>query len=117
MQGMDRDDHDDPTPAPPAPHAVRLLHALVRSGTLLADLFDDLLDGLEHPDPWPGEEPAEVILDMLAGSFAVGLRKASEHDVLALTDLIEDGIDAVLRDLKLAVELSARRHGGWPTAA
>lgn len=71
-----------------------------------ADLVEEL-----PPDAYPGEDPAEVILEMVTGTIRTFLSDVDPSEVELATTLIAGARDRVLEHLRLALELSKRIHG------
>jgi len=80
----------------------------VRTGIMFADLVADLLDSLPD-DAFPGEEHAEVLLEMLAGSIKPAADDAGTTTVHHATALLIAVRDHALADLQAAAELAAAR--------
>lgn len=97
-------------PAPPDPLAERFVHELVGTGMCIADTLGGLVDSLEESDPWPGEDPAQVVLDMAVGSIAIALRDASDRDVERAIELMSAARERFIADLQLAAEVAGRRE-------
>lgn len=76
---------------------------------MLSGLLADLIEGIPD-DAYPGETPAEVVLDMLVGTIRPTALAAGESVVLDATALLAACGDRTLEDLRLALELSRRRE-------
>jgi hypothetical protein len=94
---------------PPDSRADRFLRELLESGLSLSAAMASLLESLEGRDPWPGEEPGEVLLRMGAGLVAMALRKVRDSEVERAIELIAAARTQFLDDLRLAAEISGRR--------
>lgn len=94
----------------PDDHIGRFVFVLLRSGLMLCDLVSDLIAALPA-DAYPGEEPQDVVIEMLCGTIATALGSADPGDVRRATELIEEAGDRTLEHLRLAVELSGRMRG------
>jgi hypothetical protein len=91
----------------PHPAAVRgFVEQLLRTGLMLAHLIDDLLEALPD-DAYPGEEPGEVLLDMLCGTITPVLVAAGPRELDSAHALIGAVGDRTLADLRLAAERAA----------
>jgi len=103
------------TPSPNAAGALALddtydlVEEVLRTGLMLADLLEDLLDALPA-DAYPGERPAEVLLEMVAGSVHPAAAALGTDVVRQATALVGALGDRVIADLKAASEL--QRGGG-----
>lgn len=85
------------------------VETVVRTGFMLTDLLGSLLAAL--PDQaFPGESPAEVLVEMLTGSIRPVADAAGPHAVCDATALLGAMGDRTLMDLRAAAEL-ARRCG------
>ena len=92
------------------PPARRFVEHLLGGGMNLGDTIGAMLDGLEDRDPWPGEEPVEVLLEMVAGSVATHLPDVGDDEFDRACVLIERTMEAVLADLREAQRLSRCRR-------
>lgn len=101
----------DTTPAPPHPTPERLVTELVRSGLMFSDVLATLTEVIEETGMYPNEHPAEVAIEMAAGSVQMDLRGRDPSELERAIDLIVTARDRLLTDLKLAAELSARGEG------
>jgi hypothetical protein len=99
---------DDYIPADPATH--RFVVELLETGLSLSGAMASLLESLEGRNPWPGEDPGEVLLQMAAGSVRPVLRTVSDEDVERAIELIAGVRERFLADLRMAAELSGRRE-------
>lgn len=96
-----------PRIAPADVHA--LVEEALRTGMVLGDLISDLLDSLPD-DAFPGEEPARVLLEMVAGSAHPAAAAAGPRAVRETTALLAAITDRVLADLHAAMELAGERE-------
>jgi hypothetical protein len=78
-------------------------------GLTLTNVLSSLLDDLPE-DAFPGEEPASVLIEMVAGSVRPSARAAGEPAVRQATALVAALADRVSADLRTAAELAARRE-------
>ena len=78
---------------------------LLRTGLMLGNLLADLLEGMPD-DAFPGENPAEVLVQMLTGSARPVLEAAGERTLEEATALLWAVSDRTLADLRRALELS-----------
>ncbi len=100
----------------PQPHPIaddrdevrEFVETVLRTGFMLTDLLGNILDALPD-DAFPGESPAEVLVDMLAGSIRPVADAAGPHAVLDATALLGAMADRTLIDLRAAAELARRR--------
>lgn len=83
---------------------------LLRGGLMLSGVASDLVEALK-PEDYPGEEPGEVVMEMITGTIATALEASDHETILQATALIGDACDRVLEHLRLALELSRRRGG------
>ena len=81
------------------------------TGLMLVDvlsvLIEELADGAE-----PGKEPAEMLLEMLAGTFHPAAEAAGAEAVRHATALVGALGDRALSDLRRAATLAAARESG-----
>jgi hypothetical protein len=91
-------------------HVAAFTRELLCAGDMLFSVMADLVE-LLPPDSYPGEEPAEVVLDMAIGTIRTALESADRQTVEDATELISAACDRVLEHLELALELSRRMHG------
>ena len=82
---------------------------VLRTGIALGDLIGDLIDALPD-DAYPGENKADVLLDMVAGSVQPVLAAAGEETVEDAMALVGALYDKTMMDLKLAVEIARERE-------
>jgi hypothetical protein len=79
----------------------------LRTGLWLADVLGVILDELPD-DVFPGEEPAEVLLEMVAGSFRPAAEAAGRQAVREATALLGALGDRTLADLRAAATAARR---------
>jgi hypothetical protein len=85
---------------------------LVRTGFVVSDAVSSLIEDLP-PDAFPGENHAEVLLEMAAGSCAPVVRAAGEplcREVIGLAAAVQDKF---LADLRAAAQMRASKHQRW----
>lgn len=80
-------------------HVVELVEEIVRSGLILADLISGLLESMP-PDAYPGEDPARVLFEMVAGSAHPAAAAVGIDSVIEATALIGAVLDRTLEDLR-----------------
>jgi hypothetical protein len=86
-----------------------LVHELLRSGLILSDTIGSLIDSV--PDgAYPGEDPAEVVVEMAIGSCMPTVRAAGVRETHRTTALIGAVRDRLIDDLKEAARLAAKRE-------
>ena len=79
---------------------------LIRSGLVLSNLCADLLEDIP-PDAFPGEQPVEVLLEMLTGSVLPVTAAAGQDALAEANALVAAIVDRVIGDLRLAAEAAA----------
>lgn len=82
---------------------------LLRTGLMLCDVLAGLVEALPA-EAYPGEEPAEVLIEMLCGTIATALDTADPREVRRATELIDLAAKRTVEHLRLARELSHRIH-------
>ncbi len=92
-------------------HIEQFVIKLLSTGSMLSGVIRDLADALPS-DAYPGEEPADVVVEMVYGSIAIALRAVDPEDLETATRLVDLAGKRVLKDLQLACELSRRMHPG-----
>jgi hypothetical protein len=85
-------------------------HELLRVGNLVFGVAADLVEELP-PDAYPGEDPAEVIIEMVIGTIGTAVGDTDPMELERATELIRMACDRVLEHLRVALELSRRMHG------
>jgi hypothetical protein len=88
---------------PPDDPARVLVEAILRTGLMLTDLVCDLIESAPD-DAFPGEDTAEVIVDMLVGTIRPAAEAAGDRAVGEATALLGALGDRTLEDLKAAAE-------------
>ena len=83
-----------------------LLEEAVRLGLLLTDVLGGLLEDLPD-DAFPGEEPGEVLLEMVTGSIRPAADAAGERAVREATALLGAIGERVVDDLRAAAYRAA----------
>jgi hypothetical protein len=78
---------------------------VLRTGLMLSNLIADLLEDMPD-DAFPGENPAEVLVQMLTGSVRPVLEAAGGRTLEEATALLGAMADRTLADLRTALELS-----------
>ncbi len=96
--------HDSPQPH----HALAFVEEVVRTGLMLTELLENLLQELPR-NAWPGEEPGAVLLEMLAGSFRPAAAAVGPDGLRQATALVGALGDRTLADLRVAADRAARR--------
>ena len=81
---------------------------LLRSGIMLSDVLADLLEDLPD-DAFPGEDTAEVLLDMVTGSIQPAAQAFGLELVREATALIGASADRVVAHLRAAAAEAGRR--------
>lgn len=92
-------------------HIGQFVIKLLSTGCMLSGVIRDLADALPS-DAYPGEESADVVVEMVYGSIASALRAVDPEDVETATRLVDLAGKQVLEHLQLACDLSRRRHPG-----
>ena len=80
------------TPSNPAGPCDGFTTELLRTGCDLTSLAADLIEALPA-DAYPGEEPAQVVLEMVSGSIRSFLSEADEAEVARATELMAGAVD------------------------
>ena len=86
-----------------------LVQALLHTSLSLQDIYVSLVEEIPA-DAFPGEDPAEVLLEMISGSACLSIEAAGLELSRAATALIGAVMDRVLGDLRAAAAL-ARSEG------
>jgi hypothetical protein len=92
----------DHTTTPLSDAARALVEQLLRTGMLLLDIVDGLLVDLPA-DAFPGEDPATVLVEMIAGSAAPAVAAAGPATVAAACALVGAVGDRTIADLRTAM--------------
>lgn len=85
------------------------MHQLLATGLTLVKLLEDLI-AATRDNGSDGEDAAETIIDMVAGTVGVHLRGIPAADFQRATQLMEMTMEAVLADLRMAAEVAGRRE-------
>ncbi|MFL5886995.1 MAG: hypothetical protein ACJ77M_18145 [Thermoleophilaceae bacterium] len=93
---------------PTSDDASDFVREILGTGLMLVDVLSMLLDELPD-DAFPGEEPAEVLLEMLVGSFRPAAEAAGCDAVRQATALVGALGDRAVTDLRAAADLAAGR--------
>ena len=83
---------------------------VLRTGIMLSDLLGGLLDDLPD-DAFPGEDPAEVLLERLIGTIRPVAEAAGRGSVDQTTALLDAVADRTVADLRAACELAGQGNG------
>jgi hypothetical protein len=89
-------------------YARDFVEEILRTGLMLSNLLVDLIEDLPD-DAYPGERPADVVLEMLIGTIRPVAKAAGEPSVRSATALLAASSDRTLADLRAALELARRR--------
>jgi hypothetical protein len=92
---------------PPREDVRVLVEEVLGVGMTLFDLLSNLLEMLPD-DAFPGENPAEVVIDMVTGSVLPATDSAGERAVREATALVGAIRDRVFADLRAAAELAGQ---------
>jgi hypothetical protein len=84
---------------------------VVRTGSMLLELLDDLIETV-HEDDFPGESIIDVAIDMLTETVGPAARVAGEASVRSAVALLADSSSRALADLERAAERARRRECG-----
>jgi hypothetical protein len=91
--------------ADPIEATEELIQALLRTSLTLQDVYVTLVEEVPD-DAFPGEDPAEVLLEMIGGSACEAIETAGLEVSHAATALIGAVMDRVLADLRAAAALA-----------
>ncbi|HEX8742727.1 MAG TPA: hypothetical protein VF712_06310 [Thermoleophilaceae bacterium] len=94
----------------PLPIQDRYLRQLLQTGFTLTDALSSLAEMVDENNPYPGEEPAEVVLSCGAGSILPALRRFDEEEVERAIEMLYEVRERFVADLRLTCELSRRRE-------
>jgi hypothetical protein len=86
-----------------------LVREIVRTGLMITGVLEDLLEGLPD-DAFPGEDEAQVLLEMLAGTVQPAVAAAGEETVQEMIALLGALGDRVLSDLQAAAVAARARE-------
>jgi hypothetical protein len=84
---------------------------MLRTGLALSDLASSLIEMLPD-DAYPGEEPGEVVLDMMTGTIQPAVDAAGPETVEHVIALMGAAYDRVMADLEKVLELTREREAG-----
>src|SRR5690242_12927909 len=93
---------------PIADETSDFVREVLGTGLMLVDVLSLVLDDLPD-DAFPGEEPAEVLLEMLVGSFRPAAEAAGADEVRQATALVGALGDRAVADLRAAADLASER--------
>jgi hypothetical protein len=79
---------------------------VLRTGLMLVDVLSGLLDDLPE-DAFPGEDPAEALLEMLVATIRPAADAAGVETVRQATALLGAVSDRTVSDLRAASELAS----------
>ncbi len=82
-----------------------------RTGLALTDLASALIEALPG-DAYPGEEPGEVVLEMMTGTIQPAVDAAGADAVKGMIALMGATYDRVMADLEQAATLSRQHDAG-----
>jgi hypothetical protein len=82
-----------------------LVRALLRTSLSLQDAYVSLIEEIPD-DAFPGEDPAEVLLEMITGSACLAIEAAGLEVSRTATALIGAVMDRVIDDLRAAAALA-----------
>lgn len=88
--------------------AQALVEETLRTGLVLGDLLSDLIEAVPD-DAFPGENPAEVLLEMLVGTIQPAADAAGAPIVRQAIALIGALRERALCDLEVAAQMAADR--------
>jgi hypothetical protein len=80
---------------------------LLRTGVMVSGVAAEVIEALP-PDAYPGEEPGDVVIEMMTGTIRTALIQAHESDVERATQLIMLARDRVIEHLELARKLATQ---------
>jgi hypothetical protein len=80
---------------------------VLRTGVLLTDVLSGLLEDLPA-DAFPGEDPGEVLVEMLVGTVRPAVEAVEPRTVADATALLGAMSDRFVADLQAALELARR---------
>jgi hypothetical protein len=86
-----------------------LVEEILRVGFALGDLLAALVDQLPE-DAYPGENPAEVVIEMTTGSLMPVAESAGEAAVREATALVGAVFDRIIGDLRRGAEIARERQ-------
>jgi len=86
--------------------AWELIRELLRTGMVLVDVLDSLVEELPE-EAFPGEDGARVLIGMVVGTCRPAIEAAGEEEARATTALIGAIGESVLHDLRAAARMAA----------
>lgn len=92
--------------------AWALVLTLIKSGIFVTDTLGNLIDILPE-DAYPGEDPAEVVTEMAAGSIVPLVNRIGRKQCRDTIALLDSVMESILGELRLAAEISDRREKGY----
>jgi hypothetical protein len=95
------------TSSSPADHVQPFVEEVLRTGMLLTDVLGSLLEDLPE-DAFPGEQPGEVLVEMLVGTVRPAVEAVAERTVVEATALLGAVSDRFVADLRQAMALARR---------
>ncbi len=103
-------------PQPTDDYGQEFVEQVLRTGLMLTGVAADLIEALPD-DAYPGEENANVIIEMLVGTIRPAVEAAGEPLVRNCTALLAASGERALADLRSAARLAGERevsetHGG-----
>lgn len=81
---------------------------LIRAGSILAEVLDNLLESLGEDD-LSGESAGDALMEMLTGTLRPVIERVGEDPVRQVTPLFDACVEQTLRDLRRALELARPR--------
>jgi hypothetical protein len=97
------------TPEPaPADHVWSFVEEVLRTGLLLTDVLGGILDELDE-DAFPGEQPGDVLIEMLVGTVRPAVEAVDAVTVREATALLGAMSDRFVADLQAALAIARRR--------
>lgn len=82
-----------------------LIRELLRTGLVLVDVLDSLIEELPE-EAFPGEDGALVLVGMVVATCRPAIEAVGEEGARTATDLIGAVGESVLRDLRAAAHLA-----------
>jgi hypothetical protein len=98
-------------PEPGSDFGFDLMVELLRTGVAITDALGTLLDDIPE-DAFPGEDPTEVLIEMLVGTCRPAIEAAGESTCLSAQALIAAIGERFLEDLRAAAELARYSRTG-----
>jgi hypothetical protein len=94
---------------PQTTRSAGLLMDSWRTGLMFSDVLSGLLDDMPD-DAFPGESPADVLIEMLTGSVRPVAEAAGAETVRASLALVGAMADKTMSDLRRALEIARARR-------